>query len=363
MGNLASNVIIETKRKDGCLTKKGKEKGCYASFFKGGTLVNQAGRGNLTLIKTETPDEYKNVSDVEEIVKELVSLVKHMGEVSQKDLKLIDMTDISSIQIKSKKQVKAQMEYIKRELEKRKVPEPKFTVGYMKSLKEITSQFNLNKCGRMLHLALYMDLNNDGLLMENDKPLKRSGIAQIWGLKDPKQAGKFLKELVEVGFLEKEGQNFKISEGYHTMGHVAKDQPFAKLYQTKIKDLATNTSPETLGLLYKIIPLVNMFTGTICENPFETDETKILAYTRTDLAKEIDVSEDTITTHMDKLQEAGAVLCMPLYQNSVYYKVHPDFVNRMDHITATALRLFINERMGIAARMRKQRKENAKNKK
>lgn len=234
--------------------------------------------------------------------------------------------------------------------------EPVFSICFMDSLSNLTSRLTLNRCGRMIQLLICMTKDSDNLLKTEDRAMKLDDIAGVWGMTNNKEAGRIINELMTEGFLIKQGtRNFKISDQYATMGS-ENLRPFVKLYHTKTEELGKRTSAETLGLLCTLIPLVNLKNGSICNNPYEKVRAKIDYLTLERLIVKLNMSRPTLMKHLDALAKNGAILPMPS-EREIHFKMHPDFVSRMNVFAAKAIKSFISDNLAVAQQARERRRK------
>jgi hypothetical protein len=267
---------------------------------------------------------------------------------------IADDPEIVRIKTFSKKEDDKNLLWIQRKQYLEKFPEPQFSVCYLEEIGKLVKPLSLNKCGKMITLALCMEMDINGQLMHKSKPMKRKDIAKLWKMKDLKEVGKLINELIAMGFLENiENQNYRITEKYHTMGQVIKP-PFAKLYHPTTQKIVKKVPDEAIGLLYKLLPWVHMNSGTICRNPTEEDMSKAQFLTSDVLPVELAISQNTLTKHMDILAAEGAILITKIGR-VLKYQVHPRYVSRMDFFTARAIKTFIDENLVIAEEKRKNR--------
>jgi hypothetical protein len=171
--------------------------------------------------------------------------------------------------------------------------------------------------------------DKEKVLCIDGKAAKRGDFANLWGIRDAKQAGEFLSELVALNFLGKRGQHYYITEKYHTMGYVL-ESPFAKVYHTSGRLLAYHVSVEALGLLYKMIPWVNMHNTIVCTNPLEQDPYKIEMLTHDVLSETLAIDSESLTKFIRELINHGVSISSDIGKTK-YYKIHPYFVTRMEY--------------------------------
>lgn len=139
---------------------------------------------------------------------------------------------------------------------------------------------NLNNptISRLVYLATYV--NNDNYISyDNGRILSRYQLQDLLNL-DTSTFKRFLREAKKYNYLIEDETGFQINASIFGKGKLqkAKDQRAAKLfiYSTRfLYEHATIDSHRTLAYMYMILPYVNLTYNVLCENPWETDKTKI----------------------------------------------------------------------------------------
>lgn len=257
-----------------------------------------------------------------------------------------------------KDQKKMQMVKRKRWLEQN--PEPHFTIALHEKIKRLIADKSLTYCGRIFAAVIHTNFEQDGLIYGNGKALNIEGFGSIFKLKSRQAITDALKELEEGGLIRKEGRKYYLNKEYHFMGALMEqDAIFSKLYHRSNRTLLENVSPEAMGLLYKIIPLVNYINGSICLNPEEKNNELVEVLIREDLADYLKVTPKLVTMRMNELIENGAILPIQI-KNSVYYKVHPDFVSKIDYFASHAIKMMIEEHQAVQMQLARRRRDKKK---
>lgn len=245
-------------------------------------------------------------------------------------------------------------------------PEPEFTITMHENekLTEMVKNKNLTQCGRIFAAIIHTNFKQKetGLLVMNGKPMKQADFGKIFKLKSKQAITDALKEMVKDGILIKEKTKYFLNKEYHFMGKVMEKTVFSKIYHKTNRELLENVSQEAVGLLYKIIPLVNYINGSVCSNPEEADNEQVKVLIREDLAEYLDVHPNTVSRNMEELIEQGVILPIQI-KNSVYYKVHPDFVCKIDYFAAQAITMMIDEHKAVQKQLAERRKSKKKQQK
>lgn len=151
---------------------------------------------------------------------------------------------------------------------------------------------------RLVYLATYMNKDNY-IAYDNGRIMSRQQIQKLLKLND-RTFIRFLKDAKINNYLLEDEIGFKLLNtkfGRGTMDK-AKKQLAAKLFIYSVRFLyenATVSSHKTLAYLYMIIPYINLKYNVLCENPFETDKTKVKKVTVTALCEKLglDVTHST----------------------------------------------------------------------
>lgn len=131
---------------------------------------------------------------------------------------------------------------------------------------------------RLVYLATY--INNDNYLSyDNGQLLSRSQLQSLLNLGDTAFKS-FLRQTKRHNYLIEDDSGFQLNPNIFGKGKLqkVKDQRAAKLfvYSTRfLYEHATIDSHKTLAYMYMILPYVNLTYNVLCENPWETDKSKI----------------------------------------------------------------------------------------
>lgn len=151
---------------------------------------------------------------------------------------------------------------------------------------------------RLVYLATF--INGDGYIaFDNGKIMSRNQIRDKLKL-DESTFKRFLRDAKEAEYLDEDDTGFRITSSKFSRGKLAKEgnQRAAKLFIYSVRFLyehATVTSHKTLAYLYLIMPYVNLTYNVVCENPLETDRTKVRKMTVVELCNKLglDITHST----------------------------------------------------------------------
>lgn len=131
---------------------------------------------------------------------------------------------------------------------------------------------------RLVYLATFINSSNY-VAHENGKPMDRKQVQELLKL-DDSTFKRFLRDAKENDYLVEDDVGFKLLPTKFGKGTIQKsdDQVAAKLFVYSVQFLyenATVASHKWLAYLYMIIPYVNLHYNVLCENPWESDKTKV----------------------------------------------------------------------------------------
>jgi len=256
-----------------------------------------------------------------------------------------------------------QLDYLAEKRWRKDNPEPEYTVTLHEKIQPKLQGKSLSYCGHIFSIVIHTNFNHKetGLIVYKGKPAKIKDFGEMFKLKSRQSITNVLKELQSDNIVTKEGTKYFLNKEYHFMGKIEEKTIFSKLYHVSNRSLLNSVSQEAVGLLYKIVPLVNYTNGTVCFNPDEKDNEKVQAIIREELAEYLEVTPRTVTDRMNELVENGVILPIQI-KNSVYYKVHPDFVAKIDYFAAQAIKMMIEEHKAVQLQLEKRRRNKKKKK-
>ena len=139
---------------------------------------------------------------------------------------------------------------------------------------------NLNNptISRLVYLATYVNKDNY-IAYDNGRLLSRCQLQDLLGLESTAFKS-FLKQAKKYNYLIEDDCGYQINPNIFGKGKLQKlkEQRAAKLfiYATRfLYEHATIDSHKTLAYMYMILPYVNLTYNVLCENPWETDKSKI----------------------------------------------------------------------------------------
>lgn len=154
---------------------------------------------------------------------------------------------------------------------------------------------------RLIYLATYIDYNNreENLLIkygENNKiiPLSRNDIRKILGLSE-RTFIRFLNDMKENNLIFINEDKYYVSSDYFTKGKNKIEGDYTRIFINTTKLLFENcktSQHKQLSYVYQLIPFMNHELNVVCDNPKETDFTKLNKLGLKDICKLLQISTD-----------------------------------------------------------------------
>jgi hypothetical protein len=175
-----------------------------------------------------------------------------------------------------------------------------FTFSVMDVLHEVTSVLTNAQCGYMLVLQGYM--HYDGTIVNPNKSLmKTSDMMGVLFLREkPRTFYDFLTKAVDNAIiLKNEDGSYSINQRYHFRGSI-NGRSAVKSFTRSIRSAHKENKPEDLGLIYRMLPFVNLKTNTICHNPYEDIPERVQPLKAKELAEVIGVSPSELSRRVKR---------------------------------------------------------------
>lgn len=151
---------------------------------------------------------------------------------------------------------------------------------------------------RFIVLASY--ITREGNLIDKyGHRIKKSSLKKIWNTENRNGVNETYNLLMECGYIyETEEGYLMINEDMVIKGEIKKyykelkkqdsRYTYKRIYIDNLREMYYNTEPKQrkqLANLFKALPYINFKYNVFCENPTETDKTKIKSLSWTDLAR------------------------------------------------------------------------------
>ncbi|WP_047153718.1 hypothetical protein [Aneurinibacillus tyrosinisolvens] len=168
----------------------------------------------------------------------------------------------------------------------------RYVVSFLNSVEKTRDFLTEFEAGCLLTLCIHINMNSDGLLEKDDKPMSREEIIEALGISREK-ARQLFDKLVELGIIIKEDMKtisqvkngkdigkekvvnikiFRISPEFHLMGEMDAEQkktPFVKMYHTHAMRIFKRLDMEHRGALYKLLANFHYQSYYLCLNANE----------------------------------------------------------------------------------------------
>jgi len=175
-----------------------------------------------------------------------------------------------------------------------------FIFSIFKHCKEFSNHKELNQCdlARLIMLATYVGYNGM-LLSDNAKSINKNNMNQVLKLGNETFC-KFYNKLVNLNIIYQDEDKLYLNKQYFFKGEVSvhkayiKQKDYTRLYINSIRYLYNNVSAtkhKHLGLIFRMIPYINLKWNLLCINPTENNLELINIITLGELAELFDYDE------------------------------------------------------------------------
>jgi len=155
-----------------------------------------------------------------------------------------------------------------------------FIFSIFKHCKEFSNHKELNQCdlARLIMLATYVGYNGM-LLSDNAKSINKNNMNQVLKLGNETFC-KFYNKLVNLNIIYQDEDKLYLNKQYFFKGEVSvhkayiKQKDYTRLYINSIRYLYNNVSAtkhKHLGLIFRMIPYINLKWNLLCINPTENN--------------------------------------------------------------------------------------------
>lgn len=158
-----------------------------------------------------------------------------------------------------------------------------FTFSVMDALHEVTSVLTNAQCGYMLVLQGYADYKGRLAKPDRQSLMKPADMAEVLALTNRRSTFyDFLTRAIDNEIIIEAGDVYSINQRYHFRGPI-NGRIAVQSFTQNIRKAYAENMPEDLGLIYRMLPFVNVKYNTLCHNPDE----RIVSEVRPLKAKEI----------------------------------------------------------------------------
>lgn len=150
---------------------------------------------------------------------------------------------------------------------------------------------------RFIQLATYTTFGGR-LFDKNKNEIKKSSLSKIWHTTSKNSINETYDLLIECGYIYENKDNYIMIgkdlivkgaiEDFKKLKRLDMNLTYTRLFTQNIQDMYKGTEPKKrkqLANLFKILPYINFKYNVFCANPTELDESNLILYTWTDLAR------------------------------------------------------------------------------
>lgn len=182
-------------------------------------------------------------------------------------------------------------------------------------------------------LILSSHVNYDGLLVnnENDKsPMTTDDMRKALRLEKKRSTFyDFLDACMNYGIISEVDGRFYVAQHFHFRGKTEGSR-VVKTYITMLRRMYKEVSAHDIGLLYRMLPYINVETNILCANPEEKDTKHIRKFNRKQLAEAVGVSPAVISRATSRMIFEGKSVfaVIKTATDGTFYMLNPDIFER-----------------------------------
>ena len=197
---------------------------------------------------------------------------------------------------------------------------------------------------RFVYLCCFLDFNDSKVKWgkSNNKDALVKDLGLIWGLSE-RECRNTKNALIEKVLITiNEDKTISINKKYAFKGKGKKNmRGSVKMFDNGFKEIyeqATSKEHKRLGILIKILPLVNYKWNLVCTNPEETDKDKIIPLSLKDLCRVVGYDENNsnkLKRELLKVEVSGnSVICIHTMKNGNIISINPKVYYKGNSIEA-----------------------------
>lgn len=184
---------------------------------------------------------------------------------------------------------------------------------------------------RFLYLCACADVDGYFIKYKNEYCRSKEDFTYIFDRPMP-TTRKYIDDMLNNNLLFKDVKGYRLNPMFYSMGKIDKDfkHESIRTFNKAIKELYYNSNPKEhklIGQLLKLVPYINIYNNTICENIECTDKKQIRPLNKTEIALLLQSKNTYGYTLLDKLMNVfikgepviGLFTSVGQYQ----YKVNP----------------------------------------
>lgn len=185
---------------------------------------------------------------------------------------------------------------------------------FLRTVNNVMEKMKPETVGRLVYLSTYLDFDNNQLMAEPKKPMKKNDLQYFLGIGETK-VRHFCDECIEHGLLSIDDNKFLYLDDIFFKGK-SFDKSRIKLYCKTIQALFKQMPArhhKYFGYVIQLVPWINYEWNIICKNPDERDQNKVIPWTM----KEICQFANYDDRHTKRFKEAILKCCFEWKGNSV----------------------------------------------
>src|SRR5690606_37778255 len=188
------------------------------------------------------------------------------------------------------------------------------------------------QCGHLLMLSTYVDY--DGLIIRNENdpsPMSTSDMRKVLRISDSTFYD-FLDACISAEIIrERADGRYYIAGDYHFKGKTAGER-VAKTVNTRLRDWYRELGANNVGILYRLIPYINVKTNMLCANPEEKNPKYIDKLNRKELAEVAGVNPAVISRAVGRMIYKGTSVFAKITTatDGTFYMINPLVIRRND---------------------------------
>lgn len=204
----------------------------------------------------------------------------------------------------------------------------------MEGLPYVIESLTFAQSGYLLILSSHIDY--DGMLIRSEKdktPMSTDDMRKVLRLERKKSTFyEFLNACKSYGIMsEDEEGRFYIARHFHFRGK-AEGNRVVKTYITKLREMYREVSAHDIGLLYRMLPYINVETNILCANPEEKNPKLIRKFNRKQLAEAVGVDPAVISRATRRMVFEGKSVFAKITTatDGTFYMLNPAIFERKE---------------------------------
>lgn len=204
-----------------------------------------------------------------------------------------------------------------------------FTFSVMDALHEVTSVLTNAQCGYLLVLQGYADYNGRLVCSDRATYMRASNMAEALGLSDRRSTFyDFLSQATAHKIIRHEDGVYTINQRYHFRGPL-NGRIAVQAFTQNIRKAFKENKPEDLGLIYRMLPFVNVRYNTLCHNPEERLVDAVKPLKAKELAEVCGISPATLSRRFREWTfNERYILAKVAIGQRTQYMFNPFIINR-----------------------------------